>query len=94
MASHSNYQVSRNKQHKGVNIFEKGNNRRKEKTKSEKLMEGIAIWTSFYRANPQRFVREYLGIELKLFQQILLYAMMHFHFLTYIAARGKPLPSN
>lgn len=89
MSSHSNFQVDRNKSTRGVNIFAKGRNFNKEKNKSEKMMEGIAIRASYYRANPQRFVREYLGIELKIFQQIILYAMMHFSFLTYIAARGQ-----
>lgn len=89
MASYSNFQVKRNKTSKGVNVFENGSNKRKPKSKSEKLNEGIGIWTSFYRANPHRWVRDYLGIELKLFQQILLYAMMHFHYLVYIAARGQ-----
>jgi len=89
LASYGNFQVSRNKSNKKNNVFEKGNNKRKEKTKSEKLNAGVDIWCSFYRANPQRFVRDYLGIELKIFQQIILYVMMHFHFLTYIAARGQ-----
>lgn len=89
MASYSGFQVNRNKQTKKNNIFEKGNNNRKKETKSERLMDGVDIWTSFYRANPQRFVRDFLGIELKMFQQIILYLMMHFNFLTYIAARGQ-----
>lgn len=89
MASYSNFQVNRNKQTKKNNIFEKGNNTKKKETKSERLMEGVDVWTSFYRANPQRFVRDFLGIELKMFQQIILYLMMHFNFLTYIAARGQ-----
>lgn len=88
MAGIKNFQVNRNKATKRVNIFEKGVNRRKS-TKSDRLLEGAAIWGSFYRANPQRFVKDYLGIELKLFQQILLYGMMHFNFMTYIAARGQ-----
>lgn len=88
MSSYSNFQVDRNKATRGIGVFSRGRNHRKEKNKSEKMMEGIAIRASFYRANPHRFVREYLGIELKLFQQIILYAMMHFSFLTYIAARG------
>lgn len=89
MASHSNFQVQRNKATKGNNIFKKGRSHRKTQTKSERLMDGVGIWTSYYRANPHRFVRDYLGIELKLFQQILLFAMMHFTYLTYIAARGQ-----
>lgn len=89
MASHKNFQVDRNKAHRGINVFESGTNKRKGQNKSERLMEGVGVWTSFYRANPHRWVRDFLGIELKLFQQILLYAMMHFHYLVYIAARGS-----
>ena len=89
MASYKNFQVQRNKEYRGINVFNKPKQRRKEQTKSERMMEGIAIWTSYYRANPHRFVRDYLGIELKLFQQIILWAMMHFHFMTYIASRGQ-----
>lgn len=89
MAGYQNFQVKRNKEKNSVNIFDSAKSRKKEATKSERMMEGIAVWTSFYRANPHRFVRDYLGIELKLFQQILLWAMMHFHFMTYIASRGQ-----
>ena len=89
MGSYSNFQVNRNKATDNVDIFAQGKNNRKKQPKSEKMMEGIAVWTSFYRANPHRFVRDYLGIELKLFQQILLWIMMHFHFVTYIASRGQ-----
>lgn len=57
--------------------------------KSERIMNGIAVWAGFYRANPHRFVVDYLNIKLKLFQKILLYAMMHNNFFMYIAARGQ-----
>lgn len=77
------------KNRRNKNIFKRTRNFKKEGTKSERLMQGVGIWCSYYRNNPQRFVRDYLGIELKLFQQILLWAMMHFHFLTYIASRGQ-----
>lgn len=60
--------------------------------KSERIMNGIAVWTSFYRANPQRFAKDYLNVNLKLFQKILIYAMMHNYYFMYIAARGG-LPS-
>lgn len=88
MAGIKNFQVTRNKSHKGNDIFKKGNNRRT-KTKSEKLMDGIGIWASFYRANPQRFVTDYLGINLKLFQEILIYMMIHNHYFMYLASRGQ-----
>ena len=35
--------------------------------KSEKIMQGIAYWAAFYRHNPQRFVKDYLNVNLKLF---------------------------
>ena len=59
-----------------------------EADKSNRIMEGVAYWASFYRSNPQRFVEDYLHIKLKLFQKILLYAMMHNYYFMYIAARG------
>ena len=69
------------------------NNKKSEKQianeKSKRIMEGIAIWASFYRYNPQRFVKDYLNINLKLFQKILLYAMMLNNYFMYIAARGQ-----
>lgn len=86
-----NYQTDRRKHSRGFNIFKTGRNFTKTQTKSERLMEGIGIWTSFYRANPHRFVKEYLQLEdeLKIFQQILLYAMMHNVYFAYIASRGQ-----
>lgn len=57
--------------------------------KSKRIMNGIAYWASFYRYNPQRFVKDYLNVNLKLFQKILLYAMMHNNYFMYIAARGQ-----
>lgn len=57
--------------------------------KSEKIMNGIAAWCSYYRENPSRFVKDYLNVNLKLFQKILLYQMMHNNYFMYIAARGQ-----
>ena len=58
------------------------------KEKSERLMDGIGYWGSYYRKNPQRLVREYLNINLKLFQKILIYMMMLSTNFMYIASRG------
>lgn len=58
-------------------------------TKSERLMNGIGLWTSYYRLFPHIFVREYLSINLKMFQQILIYFMMHFNYFLYLASRGQ-----
>jgi len=92
MAGYKNFQVHRNKAFKGINIFKKGRNfnQTKEKlSKSERLMNGIALWTSYYRLFPHVFVKDYLGIILKLFQIIILYCMMHDNYAMYIAARGQ-----
>ena len=35
----------------------------------------IALFTSYYRQNIQRFAEDYLGLRLKRFQKILLYMM-------------------
>ena len=56
--------------------------------KSEKIMNGVAYWGQFYRKNPQRFAKEFLNVKLKLFQKVLLYAMMWNNYFIYIAARG------
>ena len=59
-----------------------------EMEKEQRIMETVAWRAGYYRANPQRFVTEVLGIALKLFQKILLWAMMHYNYIMYLAARG------
>jgi hypothetical protein len=56
--------------------------------KTSAIMNIVAERCSYYRANPQRFVSEFLGITLKLFQKIILWAMMHFDAFYFVAARG------
>lgn len=57
--------------------------------KAQRIMNGIAVWCSFYRANPHRFCKDYLNVHLKLFQKILLFMMnISTHFM-YIASRGQ-----
>jgi len=89
MSSYSNFQVDRNKYKNQRNIFKKGRNQLKESTKSDKLMEGINIWTSYYRYRIDIFVKDYLGIQLKLFQIILIMAMQQNHYFMYLASRGQ-----
>ena len=59
------------------------------KEKSERMMEGVSYWAAYYRKNPQRFAKEYLNVNLKLFQKILVYVMMWATNFIYIAARGQ-----
>ena len=56
--------------------------------KSERILKGVAAWCAYYRENPQRFVKEYLNINLKRFQKILIYAMMHNNHFMFWASRG------
>lgn len=56
--------------------------------KSKRILEGVAVWCSFYRYNPQRFVKDYLNVELKRFQKFLIYAMMHNNHFMFWAARS------
>ena len=57
--------------------------------KERKLMETVARKAGYYRENPHRFAEEVLGVHLKLFQKIILWAMMHYNFIMYLAARGQ-----
>ena len=57
--------------------------------KSGRVMAAVVKYAAYFRANIHRFVEEYLGIELKLFQKILLYAMDHNDASYYIASRGQ-----
>ena len=41
----------------------------------ENLLDGVKIWTEYFRKNPHRFCMEWLGINLYWFQQVLLYMM-------------------
>mgnify|MGYP003290503371 CR=1 FL=1 len=59
-----------------------------QKEKSEKIMDGIGYWASYYRKNPHRFCQEFLNIRLKLFQKILIYMMMQSTNFMYLASRG------
>lgn len=78
---------------RGALFKSKSFNKNKENmTKSQRLMQGVATWCSYYRLFPHLFVKDYLGIELKPFQKIILYYMMLCSNTCYIASRGRPLP--
>lgn len=56
--------------------------------RTESIMNTIAFRCSYYRANPHRFCEDFLNIHLKLFQKILIYAMMVYDAFYFVAARG------
>lgn len=51
--------------------------------------ENLMKWVGYWRANPQRFAKEYLNLHLFLYQKILLYMMNKVSWFMYIAARGQ-----
>lgn len=50
--------------------------------------EAVARAASYYRANPHRFVKDFLHIDLKWFQKFLIYAMNNFSMFSFIGSRG------
>lgn len=58
-------------------------------SKAERLMDTIAFRAGYYRFNPHRFVKDYLGIHLKIFQVILLYIFNFCNYNMYLASRGQ-----
>lgn len=56
---------------------------------TNKIMNIIAKRASYYRANPQRWVEDFIpDLHLKLFQKILLWAMNHYDNFYFVASRG------
>ena len=63
--------------------------RSKLKSKFDRIMEGLGVWTSFYRCNPHRFAKDYLGMHwMTQVQEILVVLMFHFNYIMVIASRG------
>lgn len=54
----------------------------------QKLLNGVALWCSYYRANPHIFARDYLHLNLHLFQKILIVMMSWASTLVFIGSRG------
>lgn len=51
-------------------------------------MEGAAYWGSYYRNNPDKFVKDYLHLNLKPFQKILIVMMFWSTIFVLVACRG------
>ncbi|WP_305850028.1 terminase large subunit domain-containing protein [Staphylococcus hyicus] len=88
MAFSTNDGTHRSQYHHKVNLFKLRRNHRKTESKSVLAMKNIAIWIAYYRENPHRFVLDFLGINLRPFQCVLLWAMIHHHYFVFIASRG------
>lgn len=57
--------------------------------KEKEIEDKIMFLVSFYRENPHRFARDFLHIELKPFQDILINEMMRNNYVNYNASRGQ-----
>ena len=56
--------------------------------KATQIMNAVAKWCSFYRANPHRFCKDYLNLELHPFQVVLLFMMNLATNFCFIGSRG------
>ena len=91
MASHKNFRTDQKKYSKGQNQTLQKNVHKKRierESKNDRVRVQMKKWTSFYRLNIHRFVEHYLGIELFLFQKILLFFMNLNSYVMVVAARG------
>ncbi len=57
-------------------------------TRQDKILNGVAQWCSYYRANPHRFAKDYLHLNLHLFQKILIVMMNWSSTTAFIGSRG------
>lgn len=57
-------------------------------TRREKILQGVARDAAYYRSNPHRFAKDYLHLDLHLFQKIVLVMMNTVTTFTFIGARG------
>lgn len=59
------------------------------KIRYETIMQGAAEWGAFYRQNPEKFAEDYLHLQLRTFQKILLVMMFWSTTFVFIACRGQ-----
>lgn len=56
--------------------------------KRQRVLDNVALWAGYYRCNPHRFVKDFLHINLKVFQMILIVIMNISSSFVMIACRG------
>lgn len=57
-------------------------------TREERVLRGVGAWAAYYRSNPHRFAADYLHLDLRLFQKILLIMMNLSMEFAFIGSRG------
>lgn len=58
-------------------------------TRYDSVKEGAAIWGSYFRVHLDKFAEMYLGLDLRLFQKIMLVMMGCCSTIVYIGSRGQ-----
>ena len=58
------------------------------RSKTEKILEGCERWVAYYRKRIDRFIEDFYGIKLKLFQKIVLLMMNSRDMSVFIGSRG------
>ena len=56
--------------------------------RQQRVLDGVAAWAGYYRCNPHRFAKDFLHLDLHLFQKILLVIMNISNSFVFIACRG------
>ena len=85
------YESTEKKNRNSKNVHKQRDSKKKSenKTKEQKFKSGMHTWVSYWRANPHRFVIEYLNLyPFSIFQAILLYMMFQSNYFLLWATRG------
>ena len=72
---------------KNVRVRQNHNPKTKEKT-CHTSRANFEAWVGYWRANPQRFITEYLGLPLYDFQKVLIWEMNNTANYIFIGSRG------
>ena len=57
-------------------------------TRYTQFMDNFEEWVAYWRANPHRFITDYLQLKLYDFQQVLIYMMFFYPNFVFVASRG------
>lgn len=56
--------------------------------KADRLLEGVEAWTAYYRQRVDKFIEDFYGIHLRLFQKIIILMMNFCDMTVFIGSRG------
>lgn len=63
--------------------------KKKSLTRREQFMVNFEEWVGYWRANPHRFITDYLGLMLYDFQKVLIYMMFMYPRFIFIASTRR-----